>query len=276
MKSIYGAIGYTVLRKNSNKVIIMADMHDTLSECDSDISISEWVKSKFSSSQILLEEVPRGNIELQELWSHAPHTRELKNLFLTNPRIINAVDIRPFLIPFSWEIVEETEDKNILLVDYLYKLDQFFSVTEPYFLTKLPNYRIANLKNTNLGEHFLKIKQNFRSYCITNQHLFDNSIIDLYYNNLKVLVSINDILSDVMEWYICALINLYKGKPIILHTGLAHSEKVIEWLTQYYGYDILTTRGINKMKDLSYESLNGCMVLSNEIDSHFGGSGFFA
>ena len=59
MKNIYGTIGYTLLEhnKDKNKVIVLADMHDTLPSCNSKVDIAEWFKSKFSSSEILLEEM---------------------------------------------------------------------------------------------------------------------------------------------------------------------------------------------------------------------------
>ena len=83
MKNIYGTIGYTVLKNIStnNKIIILADMHDTLPSCTNQTNISDWFKSKFKSSKILLEEVPREGFKLEELWPQSPHTQELKKLF---------------------------------------------------------------------------------------------------------------------------------------------------------------------------------------------------
>ena len=84
MKNIYGTIGYTVLKNpnTNNKIIILADMHDKLPECVNQTNISNWFESKINSSKILLEEVPRDNVTLHELWSESPHTQNLKNLFL--------------------------------------------------------------------------------------------------------------------------------------------------------------------------------------------------
>ena len=48
MSTIFGAIGYTILknRNNGKKILIFADMHDHLKICDNSIIISEWLKRK--------------------------------------------------------------------------------------------------------------------------------------------------------------------------------------------------------------------------------------
>ena len=81
MSKIYGTIGYVFLIKNNRKIIVLSDQHDVLPSCENKINIAEWFKRKFNSSKILLEEVPRENQKLIELWETSPHTQELKNLF---------------------------------------------------------------------------------------------------------------------------------------------------------------------------------------------------
>ena len=84
---LYGTIGYTIFENNitRKKVIIFADKHDDLESCPNNIDMAVWFKTKFPTSKILLEEVPRNNVELEELWPTAKHTQSLKNLSKVSP-----------------------------------------------------------------------------------------------------------------------------------------------------------------------------------------------
>lgn len=271
MKTIYGTIGYTIMERSNNKIIILADMHDKLPNCsDDEIIISDWFKSKFNTSDILLEEVPRDNVDLQELWSNSPHTQKLKKLFLDNPNIIDAIDIRPFMIPYSWEIVDEMNDCS--LKSYLKGIDIFYSLKDSYIRKKTKNYKKKYLKNTDLGKHFLIIKNKYKLFLENNNKYLYKNIKFIYENDINVLENINHILNDIMEWYICSKIYSYKNKPIILHTGLAHSDKIIIWLLNNYNYKIISQEGINKMNDNNYNLLSGCIKLSKNFEQMFGGN----
>jgi len=284
MKNIYGTIGYTVLEdlKIKKKIIILADMHDTLPNCINQTNISDWFKSKFNSSKILLEEVPRENVELIELWSKSKHTQQLKNLFLKNNKFIHAIDIRPFLIPFSWEVInlndkyidisKETNNYDMILSDYLKQVNNFFCLRESYLLTKLPNYRKDNLKHTKLGKHFLKIKINYYNLLLINKKSLKLQIKEIYRLNIELLENINNLLNEIMEWYICACIDLYKHKTVIIHTGLAHSEKVINWLIEHYNFKFINKVGINKLDETNFKTISGCVSLPLELDLQFGGN----
>lgn len=282
MKNIYGTIGYTLLKNpnTENKIIILADMHDRLPECGNNTNISDWFKSKFHSSKILLEEVPREKVTLQELWGESPHTQNLKNLFLTNQHIIHAVDIRPFLIPFSWEILSDSktfDDQyyDIKLKKYLFSINNFFKLELNYLIEKLPNYKLEKLINTKLGEHFLKIKKNWKIFLDNYQIYLNYQIRILYQNNHNLLDKVSDIINEIMEWYICANIELNSNKSIILHTGLAHSDKVLEWLTNHYNYELEKSSGINKMDEISLKPMSGCISLPDNIETQFGGMNGF-
>ena len=99
--NIHGLIGYTILinKKLNKQVLVMADRHDELKECEEQsIKIAEWLKTKFHTSNILLEEVERNGNELQELWDSSSHTQDLKNLYLNNIDIVVPIDIRNDLI----------------------------------------------------------------------------------------------------------------------------------------------------------------------------------
>jgi hypothetical protein len=276
MKNIYGTIGYTVLKNtnNNNKIIVLADSHNTLPNCTDPTNIAKWFKSKFNTSKILLEEVPRDGFKLEELWPGSPHTQELKNLFINNANIIQPVDIRPYLIPFSWELINEpNDDSNIILKQYIRDIDNFYSLKLSYFIDKLDNYKPNNLIHTKLGKHFIIIKKNYGNFLVNYKKYINLPIKKIYSKNPSVFYQINTILDEIMEWYICANIILNETKPIIIHAGLAHSEKIIRWLLIQYDYLILNRYGINSLDEIINKNTNisGCVQLPTDIDMQFGG-----
>jgi len=272
--NIYGTIGYSILinKENKQRVLIMADMHNKLPECENRINISKWLDSKKYKSKILLEEVPRDGVDLMELWSEAPHTQELKNFYLKNPSEITAVDPRPFLIPFSWEILLKNPDlnkSNVKFIKYLQLIDDFFSLNHHHFKKYSPFYSEINLKGTNLGNHFLKIKKKFKNYLEENRDLLELSLSVLITNNLYLLEQLNNLLDDIMEWNICGHIVWNLKRSIILHAGLAHSEKIIDWLINQYNFYIKFKQGINKLQQTISSPIYGCINLSSDEDSNF-------
>jgi hypothetical protein len=271
--NIYGTIGYTIL-KNPNtkqKIIIFADMHDTLAKCKNNISIANWIKTKFKNSYILLEEVPRKNIDLGDLWL-SEHTQQLKNLFLNNYDKVIGVDIRLSLIPYSWEIIaNEKQLDNFVLNNYIKEINNFFCFNQSQMKQDWKHYNHKNITNTLLGKHFVKIKELYYNYLITYKEYLQKDIIQIYKENKEILQKTNDILNDIMEWTICALIYNNQHKPIVLHAGLFHTEKVIDWLINNYNYKIIKKQGINRIIDtptLTTE-IDGCVSLSNEDNIYF-------
>jgi hypothetical protein len=278
MKNIYGTIGYTILQSDEYqiKIIIMADMHDKLPQCENKINVSEWFKNKLHTSKILLEEVPRDDVNLIELWSNSIHTQELKNLYLQNPKNIQAVDVRPFLVLFSWEIIDiNNKSHDISLYDYLKSIDNFFTFNHVYFLNKIPFYGENKIKNTKLGEHYLKIKKNYINFLNKYRHLMNKKVYTLTKTHRYVLEELNEIMSEIMEWNICGNIVTNKNQSIILHAGLAHSEKTIEWLKNHYGFKLIIDQGINKIIQTFNNPLNGCVKLPFDLDVQFGGFSHF-
>jgi len=273
MITIYGSIGYTICfnSKLNRHIIIFSDMHDELNTCDNFINISSWIKSKFNSSCILLEEVNRNNIKLKELWQDATHTQQLKKLYLDNINNITPIDIRPFLIPFSWEILNEVDEyKKIILRDYLIKIENFFKMEDEYIKKHLQIYNVDKIINTMLDKHFINIKKKYNNFLYNNKIYLDSTMIFIYNNYKSLLDDINNILDNIMEWYICACI--YEcNKSIILHTGLAHSDKVIQWLIKFYNYKIIEEYGITKIDNHNNDYYDGCISLSNENNKQFGG-----
>ena len=245
-------------------------MHDKLEKCDNYIKISQWLKLKFKTSLILLEEVDREeNPNLQELWSSSEHTQELKKIYLEYNQIIEPIDIRPLLLVYNWEVYDSIKDNNCELYEYLSLIDEFFCIKNKYCIKKIKdNYCYNYLKTNNLGKHFLKIK-NIYSLFLKKYKQFLKIKIDYLYNNNKILLeNINDIINNIMEWYICAMIDSNNDKSIITHTGLYHSDKILNLLKEYYNYNIINESGINNMNNIN-NIKNGCISISNNLDNKF-------
>jgi len=265
--NIYGAIGYTLLKNNKtkNKVIILADMHDKLDLCNNPILITEWFKKKINSSIILLEEVPREEVKLEELWTESIHTNLLKNLFLNNKDIIKPIDIRPLIILFSLEYYKDSI--NITLSEYLNKIDLFFKFENEYIKNKVSCFSESLILNTLLGNHFYKLKYiNYYIFLEKYKDKLNKLLIDIY--DPELYYDFDNLINNIMEWYICANVILFENKSIIIHTGLLHSEKVVDLLVNSYDYSIIYTIGINKIQELDDKNY-GCVKIPEIIDKNF-------
>ena len=273
--NLNGSIGYTLLIKNNIKILILADYHSTLPYCKTDgIFISDWIKNK-SNSIILLEEVPRVGHDLHELWPSSPHTQKLKELYIKNSHIIHGVDIRPFLIPFSWEFASDEDSPNINLKEYFELLNLFFTLKLDFIKKELKYiYSKEFLIKKKIGKHFLILKRIIIDIIKKNKIYLDKYIKDIIKENTQLFNQINNILSDIMEWYIIA--KIYQGinenkTSFIIHAGLAHTSNIIHLLTNFYNYKIVNDFGITKNIDnLNIES-NGCLHLPIDIEKQFGG-----
>jgi len=294
MSNIYlnGSIGYTLLIKNNIKILILADMHSNLPYCKKDgIFISDWFKNKYNS-KILLEEVPRVGPVLKELWPSSPHTQKLKEEYIKNSHIIQGVDIRPLLIPFSWELVYDDYTPSVNLKEYLELINLFFTLKLDFIKNDLKHiYSEEFLKKKKLGKHFLILKRIIIRLIKKNKIYLDKDIKDVIKNNKKLLQQINNILSDIMEWYIIAKIyqginenknyqginenKNYQGinenkTSFIIHAGLAHTTNIINLLKNYYNYKVINDFGRTNMHNLNIES-TGCLHLPIDIENQFGG-----
>ena len=263
MTTIYGILGYSFLKKNlfNNYVLILSDMHDKMKYCNKPfINISNWLSSKLDSSDILLEEVNNNDSKLHSLWDSSIHTKQLKELFLNNSEIIHAIDIRPSLIPFSWEILENNII-NISLKEYLQIIDYFFINTK------------INLSNNKIINHFNLIKKEYSKFKLKliKYNYYDRKIYNIYKNNINILDSINTLLDNIMEWY--TIYKLYKSKKnVIIHTGLYHSEKILYLLLNLYKYKLVSQDGINKISQVEnnisqVENNSECISIPKIIDN---------
>jgi hypothetical protein len=267
MNYIYGSIGYTILQLNNKKVIILSDMHDFLKPCNkNEIIISKWLEKKIlkKKSKILLEEVPYTHDNFKTLWTESIHTNELKKLYLKYSNIIEGIDIRLLLIPFSLELINEI-NTEISLSEYLNLINNFFSL----IFSELNNffyYKLINLKNTLIGKHFIIIKKNYNLFLLKYKNKLNEKIKFNFNNNL--LNDLNDILNDIIEWYTCACIFEFNNKSIIIHIGLYHAEKIINWLINIYNFKIINIYGINNINETNNISEhNGCVMLTSIIDN---------
>jgi hypothetical protein len=196
MTTIYGTVGYTFLKSNKIKdpplILILADIHSKLDYCDNFIQVSEWLKKNMSDVNILLEEVSREDFKLGELWSSSDHTIKLKNLYLNNQNKIFDIDIRPYLIPFSWELLEENKNlKNITFKKYLELLNEFLFVKLDKIKNKIYNvYNSKFLNNHKLKIHLIQIRDSFIFFLNTNKLLMDNYIYDIFKINYHTIYNI--------------------------------------------------------------------------------------
>lgn len=263
MLYLQGTIGYTIFINSvtRKKIIVFADMHDKLPPCPfpNSTKISKWFTSKFKTAKLLLEEVVRvKNMKLEALWDGSEHTNNLKVLFLNNQNEIEAIDIRPYLIPFSWEIVNQSEDKNMLLKNYFKDLIIFLNLKNDFLKNKI------NFINQKIKDHLKGIQIKFMRFLIKNKHLLKKSILDIFNNNQNILEDFNILLNDCMEWYTCLLIEKYKYKTIMIHAGLYHTEKINSLLKNYYKYTSIDTEGINFLRE-SNRSNYMCQPIDDNI-----------
>ena len=276
MNNIYGAIGYTILTNNNKIIMIMADMHDELESCTNNISIEKWLNTKIMTgkSEVLLEEVDRTeDIELQELWSNSTHTQNLKQLFFNNIKVIKPIDIRPFMINFSWELInDEKMDENLKLTslyDYLYYIDKFYQLKHPYLLKK-NFYNKTYLEKSLVGKHFQQNKNKYILFLYKFKKLLYKSINYIVNNDKDCLEYFNELLDDIMEWYICAYIMTTKKKSIILHAGLAHTININTLLINHYTFNKTSEIGINNLNNLNYlnyKKISGCVNINNNLNN---------
>ena len=258
--NLYGLIGYTYLRNNTNNpkfILVLSDNHSKLSYCNNYKMISEWLKEKMYSNNILLEEIPRNNdLRLKELFSSAEHTQKLKEIFLNNPKLIQGIDIRSLYINFSWELLELTKMPDVTLKSYLEKIDNFYN----FNYDKKSEYYIQFKIIQNI---YFDYKNKYYTY-------YNEQLLDIFNNNKIILEELNIILDNIMEFYI--IINIFKNKSdnknIIIHTGLLHADKIVFWLTSTYLYTIVEEKGITNIETVeSMPIKNGCIELSKFIDN---------
>ena len=279
-----GSIGYTLLVKNNIQILILADMHSELPYCEniSGVFVSDWFKKKYKSV-ILLEEVPRSHSMLKELWTSSIHTQKLKDEYLKNPDIIQGLDIRPELIPFSLELAFDKEISDVNLKDYLNFIDLFYTLKLTVIQDTLNDiYTLEYLLTNKLGIHYLFLKNKTIQFVDSFKNNLNTTVQDLLKKNNNILEQINTITSEIMEWYSIAKIiqGIKKNNTsFILHAGLAHTTNIIKLLNIYYEYTIIEEKGMTNISQLKFndddDKITGCLPIPNYIEKQFGGSKLF-
>ena len=305
MVNISGSVGYTLLKKNNKYILVLADIHSKLPYCKNGINIDTWFKKIIEQSQIIIEEVPREGVKLHELWKGSPHTQSLKNFILDNKyssrkksqsKDLELMDIRPYLKPFSWEIYKNSKiafsntlNKNvaynksdeITFEEYLINLNSFFLLDKRTyslfpFIKKVHQYITKVLKDkknkqekSGVFNHYKYLGKVFFDFKNKFSYLKNKTIKNMVEENiLEPLIKLNDLSSMIIEWY-SILQTFESDKPSVIHTGLAHSERIIKYLVEYYQFEIINEGGINKIENLDkIETTVSCINLPDEIEKN--------
>jgi hypothetical protein len=251
MEYLSGATGYTILSKNNKNILLLADIHDGVNYCvnqqQSD-RIDNFLQRNNTSHQILLEEsINDPSLNLTDLWPDAEHTRRLK-ILKENDRKIIPTDIRPYLIPFSWQLAESNDKyKNLQITKYLYFFSIFFSEKSSiYYKYIVPYYEYIDYHNKMiLLGIFKQIKKLFNRKYEMYKGKTLREILEL---DKSYMHSIDNINSLIMEYYILLLIFSDKRDSII-HTGLAHSTRIKSILVEEFKFNIVEDIDMTQIKD---------------------------
>jgi hypothetical protein len=93
-------------------------------------------------------------------------------------------------------------------------------------------------------------------------------MIKLYQNNKNELEEINNITSMIMEWYIL-LLSINNNTNSILHLGLAHSNRILEFLLDVYSFYIIKQSGINMIEEINSNEPEACLMVPDDINNKF-------
>lgn len=266
--NISGATGYTILFNSelNKKILLFSDIHDEVKYCrniDNFINIDKFLSNKMHTGQVLLEEsVSHPKLNLVDLWPNAKHTQDLKILLKNNPSKIIPIDIRPLLIPFSWQFIESNNMyKNITLEKYLSLITIFFNkkglIWDNYIFDYLEHIH-HDVKKKLFNIHFEQLKKDFNNKL---SKFRNNTLGDIYKNDYEYLQNIDIINSYIMEWYILILI-FSDRRDSIIHTGLSHSHNINRLLTVSYGFKILEQAGLNDITKFNHNlnvDVNACI-----------------
>jgi hypothetical protein len=275
-EKIIGALGYTILKKNNIKIMLISDMHNVNEKCG-DTYISDWLKRQ-QNIKLLLEEIPISqnkdydfSANFKELWPNASHTKKLRELYEKNSNKIVGLDIRGELIPFSWELLKDNHFESITLKDYLNDLNRFFKLSHPFFIEKLNKiYKQSIIKDprSNIRVHFNLCRNKYNKYKRENEDIMNRNIEYIFNNNKEKLEEINQILCDCMELY--TIMEIYnqglKGtRRFIIHAGLFHTSNIKNLFTDIYKFKIIDNNGLTNFEDIENNNHNGCNMINNNF-----------
>jgi hypothetical protein len=273
--NISGSIGYTLLKhKYYNKyVLLLADVHDGVEYCKQDsIMIDDFLKLK-DNNDILLEEAVREQLDLSDLWPSSLHTGKLKKLNKEDLKI-KPIDIRPLLLPFSWELYGYQNSKipNMTLLEYLKLINDFFSLNNnklmrDYIVPEVKKLDQSKQFKITVMSHFNELRDIYKDLIKDAKEYLDMDMIKVYKTNQDLLEKINNLISMIMEWYIILLITNSTNNTII-HAGLAHSNRLLDLLIQVFQFNLLKSFGVNTMNEINNE-MKSCISIPNNINKIF-------
>lgn len=264
-----GATGYTILSKDNKKILLFSDIHAGVQYCKStnSINIDELLNIKSNTYQVLLEEsLNNSGLNLTELWD-AEHTNKLRELKENNRNVI-PIDIRPYLIPFSWQLAESNKKYQECKIEiYLSLFYNFFNKTcEIYkkFISPYFEYIDSNEIN-NLIKVFNFIKKRYND--ISSKYT-GKTIGYIFEKDKLYLHGVDDINSYVMEYYILVL-TLSDKRDSIIHTGLAHSSRLKNMLSEYFNFKVIQEHKMTNIKEYNNgNNINAC-IMNPKIESNF-------
>lgn len=278
MKYLSGATGYTILSKNNKDVLLLADIHDGVNYCSKNqphIKIHDFLKNKNNFIILLEESINDPDLNLTDLWPNAEHTRQLK-ILKENDKNIIPTDIRPYLIPFSWQLAESSKIsesasannkyQELIINKYLFYFSEFFKQRgKTYNRFILPYYEfIENDDKKILFNIFETIKNLFIKISKKYENLTLNEILKRDKNYMH---SIDNINSLIMEYYILLLIFSDKRDSII-HTGLAHSTRIKSILVEEFKFQIVEDVSMTQIETYT-GSANTTACILNPSNSEF-------
>ncbi len=266
-----GSVGFTLLsNKDINKtILILADVHDGVNYCKNDsVMIDRWLAYKSLDNDVLLEEAIREGLSLTDLWPGAVHTQRLKQLNRLNPKI-KPVDIRPLLIPYSWELLytnNKPELNNTPLNKYLQNIDDLYNFRKTKLMMKYIVPEIKKLLDNSIKKklliHFNEMKDYYMDYINDNEYL-NKTIKEIYDTNKDILEDINNMTTMIMEWYILLLL-FNSNTNSIVHLGLAHSNRLLDFLQEIYNFSVMKKSGVNEIAEIT-DNPKACIIMPDDI-----------
>lgn len=280
--NISGSIGINILTKNDRKIILFSDDHANIQYCkdNNSINIANLLYSKINDSNIIIEEVPRKQgVKLLGLWK-TKHVEELKKLYLNNHNKITGIDIRPYLIDFSIELIDNNEEySSTILLVYLNKINNFFNSKNIYVdsnsIKKKINECINNIneKNTGICNHFKRLRTEFYNFYkkLNDKNLLNKNLYYILSNYKYVLDKIEYFLDSIIEWYTILKIYSLEGTSFV-HTGLHHSKNIYYQLKNFYNFTSLYNYGY--VNQFPKHPISSCVFIPNKINEYIGNTIF--
>jgi len=264
---IYGSTGYTILYNKSLdcEILLLSDNHDEkIKQCNpnkkDDIQINDYLKGLLDKNYIIMvEEVPfrADKTTLIGLWDNSDHVKNVRNFYENNIANKNLI---PFDIRF--ELIDSFDpiDYNVLtLKNYIKNIYKFFMLEHDFF-NDLILYS-KKIDDSVIKRYYIKLMIKFLNFCERNK-IYLNNIIKSIENKDILIEKIQDLVSDIMEFYI--LIKLYDlvklNKKIVIYSGLFHIHNIEVLLIKYYNFIMIEQYGKMNMEE---KDDNQCIIKPN-------------